>query len=232
MFKGRFFLVLLTVSFLVTTKAQASSPSFAVVGLGDGPEEILIPGNLFPEAGLDSGFHLAYKFDVFRGGENHSGYITMVGGQRDVHFETLDNTLGCCPVVGTALRTYSGGDYPYSAFGPSYGNGWYGDVDVLEMVYGVEINYYSFIGYFLLGSHSYPAIDASWYVVPTGTDSFISILDLDTPDSRNWIVDVTIGGLTSPVPEPATYAMFLSGILLLWFFCGRRVRHDPGGATV
>ena len=233
MFKGKLFLVLLTVSLLAVAKAQASSSSFAVVGLGDGPEEIMIPGSLFPEAGLGSGFHLAYKFDVFRGGENHSGYITMVGGQRDVHFEQLNHTLGCCPVVGASLRTYTE-DYSssYGTFWPNYFNGWQEYINVLEMTYDMGGNGYSFMGY-LRGSGSYPAIDASWYVIPTGSDSFVSALDLNTPDSQNWVVGVTIGDLTSPVPEPATYAMMLAGILFLWFFSGRRVaKHDPGGAIM
>lgn len=226
--KGKLFLVF-AISFLVITKAQASLPSYAIVGLGDGPEEILVTDSLFPEANLGPGLHSAYRFNVLNGGDNNSGYITMVGGQRNVHFETLNNTLGCCPVVDAYFRTYVE-DYSssYTVFSPVYLNGWQEYVNVLEMTYGLGGDGYSFVGYLLLGSDSIPAIDASWYVIPTSANSFVSVLDLNTPDSRNWIVDVTIGGLTSPVPEPETYAMMLAGLFILFFY-GRRVRHDPGG---
>lgn len=230
--KGKLFLVL-AISFLVVAKAQAISPSYSIVGLEDGPEEVLVTDSLFPEANLGPGFHSAYKFNVYGGDENNLGYVTTVGGSHNVHFETLNYTLGCCPAVNAALQTYNGSSNSFTAFSPSYSDGWYDSIDVLEMIYGMGVNNYSFIGYLLAGSNSFPAIDASWYVIPTSPDSFVSVLDLNTPDSRNWIVDVTIGELTSPVPEPATYVMFLLGMMLLWLFSGRRViKHDPGGAIV
>ena len=72
--------------------------------------------------------------------------------------------------------------------------------------------------------------DVMLTLIPDGFDRYVGYLDADYGGHLLFAVDV--GELiTSPVPEPATYAMLLVGLLFLSiYYQRRRVAIDPGGA--
>ena len=233
-----FLVLMMMVSVSVVTQAQAGLPAYAIVGVHDEPEVISISGDAHSWMGLSSGFHEAYKLSPYTiDGEgnytSHSGYVLATGGPRDVLFETLLPSTGSNPVIDTYVQTY---DITYGnstvVFSNNQPDGWREDVFALEFIYATGSTGYSFMGYHTLGSGTnFPSIYADQYIIPIDGNSFIAWLDVDSPNHTDFGYKVTFGDLTSPVPEPETYAMLLVGLGLIGFTVRnrRRVTHDNPG---
>ena len=224
---GKLFLVF---AFLVTLMGNAGAdswPRYGIVSVEDGPNNFVVSGASYTLAGLESSrFYDAYVFD-FAGSDDNFGYIAMTGGQRSVEITMIENTLR--------------GDLGFNFFIRDYENDGFRTLSVANQPYVVDVANFqefvvmhpygaeSFIGYLLWGG---PVVDdVMLTLIPDGFDRYVGYLDADYGGHLLFSVDV--GGLTSPVPEPSTYAMLMVGLLFLSiYYQRRRVAIDPGGSIV
>ncbi len=80
---------------------------------------------------------------------------------------------------------------------------------------------------FELGKSSSPSVnDPIWSIIPTGDHTLLGIAQFDqsNPDLGYWAFEIS-----TPVPEPETYAMLLVGLAMIGFTMRKKVITDPGG---
>lgn len=76
-----------------------------------------------------------------------------------------------------------------------------------------------------LGKSSSPVVnDPIWSIIPTGDHSLLGIAQFDRsdPDLGYWAFEIS-----TPVPEPETYAMLLAGLFLIGYTVRRRSGAEP-----
>lgn len=78
-----------------------------------------------------------------------------------------------------------------------------------------------------LGKSSSPVVnDPLWSIVPTGDHTLYGFVQFDRSDPSlgSWEFEIS-----TPVPEPETYAMLLVGLAMIGFTMRKKVITDPGG---
>ncbi len=76
-----------------------------------------------------------------------------------------------------------------------------------------------------LGMSSSPVVgNPVWSIIPTGDHTLLGIAQLDqsNPDLGYWAFEIS-----TPVPEPETYAMLLAGLFLIGYSARKRLIDEP-----
>jgi hypothetical protein len=163
---------------------------------------------------------------VVVGGINVSfGYFGQIlfNEPSQVIFNTLFNSIS--PTEGVLSVT---DNYPFTMFSNQGTSLTVSPVSHISMIHRDDnlVGEPGFSEVHHLGMSSSPVVgNPVWSIIPTGDHTLLGIAQFDqsNPDLGYWAFEIS-----TPVPEPETYAMLLVGLAMIGFTM-RKVITDPGG---